>query len=353
MDTPPAGLSVRARIGAFAAVVVLAAGGAAVYVARQASDRSAAERAAARVDQTRRRLDPAAVRRVPHLVFRSTALGSTYNHVVLVPLADPTGGLAVTSTVCERVYAVASAGMCLSADRGVVTTYRASVLDANLAPVRDVPITGGPSRTRLSADGRLGATTVFVTGHSYTSTSFSTATQVVVTATGASMGNLETFRIVKDGRTYRNADINFWGVTFAADDNTFYATLATGGQTYLVRGDLRRRQVVTLRRNVECPSLSPDGTRIAFKKAQGSYTGRHWRFTVLDLASGTETALPETRNIDDQLAWLDNCHLMYAVPRGTSGASDIWVSPISGGSPKVLVPNGESPAAVPGSAAGS
>ena len=189
---------------------------------------------------------------------------------------------------------------------------------------------------------------MFVTGHSYTSTAFSTATQVVVTATGRSTGNLETFTIIKDGRPYHNHDINIWGVTFAADDNTFYATLSTGGQTYLLRGDLGRRRLVTLRQNVECPSLSPDGTRVAFKKSVGSFTGRHWRFTVLDLASGAETPLPETRNIDDQIAWLDNSHVMYGVPRGATGRSDIWVSPLSGGSPTILVPDGESPAAVVG-----
>ena len=38
--------------------------------------------------------------------------------------------------------------------------------------------------------------------------------------------------------------------------------------------------------NVECPSLSPDGTRIGYKKLVGK-DGK-WRFHVLDLATGAD-----------------------------------------------------------------
>ena len=82
-----------------------------------------------------------------------------------------------------------------------------------------------------------------------------------------------------------------------------------------------------LHENVECPSLSPDGTKIAFKKASGPSTARKWRFTVLDLRTGVETPLPETRSIDDQLAWLDDSHVLYGVPRGSSGRTDVWCQP--------------------------
>ena len=139
--------------------------------------------------------------------------------------------------------------------------------------------------------------------------------------------------------------MNFWGVTSASDD-AFYAPLGTKGKTYLVRGSVAARTVTVLRENAECPSLSPDGTRIAYKKASGPSTARRWRFTVLDLASGVETPLPETRSIDDQRAWLDADHLLYGVPRGDSGRTDVWVAPLAGGSPSVLVPDADSPAAV-------
>jgi hypothetical protein len=37
---------------------------------------------------------------------------------------------------------------------------------------------------------------------------------------------------------------------------------------------------------------------------------------------------------------------MYGVPRGSSGRVDVWVSPLTGGTPRLLVPDADSPAAV-------
>jgi hypothetical protein len=34
------------------------------------------------------------------------------------------------------------------------------------------------------------------------------------------------------------------------------------------------------------------------------------------------------------------------LPRGSSGRTDIWVTPLSGGSPRLLVPDADSPAVV-------
>ncbi len=332
--------------------MAVALAGAGIYVARQATSRARAEQAAAAADARTPKLDPALVSLVPHLVVRSTALGPTYGHVLLVPLSDPAGPRAVTSTVCDRVYAVATGGLCLWADRGVLTSYSAQLLDASLRPTGAVTIGGGPSRTRMSPDGRYAAMTVFVSGHSYTDVSFSTATQIIQTAGGRSLGNLEQWQVIKDGQPYRSSDDNFWGVTFAADDNTFYATLATGGQTYLVRGDIARRQLTTIHQNVQCPSLSPDGNLIAYKKAIGGTTSHVWRFTVLDLATGVETPLPEPRSIDDQVAWLDDSHVLYGVPRNQNGSQskDVWVSPVpprASGGPRLLIPDAESPAYIP------
>jgi hypothetical protein len=347
----PAGPRVgRGRLVAFGVVVLLAAAGATAYVVRQATERSQAERVAASADARTPRLEPAQVLAVPHLVVRSTALGPTYGRVVLVPLADPAGPRAVTDTSCDRVYAVAAGGLCLSADRGAITTYAAHVLDRDLRPTTAVKITGSPSRARVSADGRYAASTVFVAGHSYTDIGFSTVTEIVQTATGHSLGNLEDWPISKDGRPYRSADVNFWGTTFGPG-GVFYATVGTHGRTYLVRGDIAAHQLTTVQENAECPSLSPDGKLVVYKKAVGSTSARHWRFTVLDLASGVETPLPESRSIDDQVAWLDGSHVLYGVPRGTgSGRTDVWVSPVpplATGATHLLVPDAESPASVP------
>jgi hypothetical protein len=335
---------------AFGAVVVVAVAGATGYVLRQANDRHQTELAAASAEARTPRLDPAQVLAVPHLVVRNTALGPSYGRVALVPLSNPTGPRAVTDTTCDRVYAIGAGGICLAADRGAITTYAGHVLDASLRPTTPVKITGSPSRARMSAGGEYVASTVFVAGHSYTDVGFSTVTEIVASATGHSLGNLESWRIIKDGRPYRNADINFWGVTFGRD-GTFYATLGTRGRTYLVRGNIAARELTTIHENAECPSLSPDGRLVAYKKATGTTSSRHWRFTVLDLASGTETPLPETRSIDDQLAWLDDSHVLYAASRGQpgSGRSDVWESPVpplAAGAPHLLIPDAESPASV-------
>ena len=71
----------------------------------------------------------------------------------------------------------------------------------------------------------------------------STRTAIVDTRTWAIDDNLETYTVTKDGRPYRASDINIWGVTFA-DDTRFYATLATHGRTYLVRGDVTARTLL-------------------------------------------------------------------------------------------------------------
>ena len=186
--------------------------------------------------------------------------------------------------------------------------------------------------------------TVFVAGDSYNGGQFSTRSGILETRTGQLLGNLESLAITLDGKPYQAADVNFWGVTFAADDNRFYATLSTAGHRYLVEGDLAARAVRTLRDNVECPSLSPDGTRIAFKKRVSDDPAHLWRLSVLDVATMKETPLAETRSVDDQAAWRDGSTVLYGLPRDTRH-SDVWSVPADGtGAPAVLVPDADSPA---------
>ena len=154
--------------------------------------------------------------------------------------------------------------------------------------------------------------TLFVTGHAYDPGSFSTQTTIIDLATGSKIADLEHFTVLRGNRQVTAVDVNFWGVTFARDSDRFYATLATGGKTYLIRGSVRERLARVIHENVECPSLSPDGTRIAYKKRTGSRTAP-WRLTVLDLATMRETPLSEERSVDDQAEWLDDGRVLYAV----------------------------------------
>ncbi|MEV6972600.1 TolB-like translocation protein [Kitasatospora sp. NPDC093806] len=263
------------------------------------------------------------------LVVRNMAWGPHRDEIATVPADHPDGPRTSSGVQCLRFHAAAGTGICLQADRGAVQdTYRAVVLDDHLRELRSFPAAGIPTRSRVSPSGHLAAWTVFVSGDSYAGTNFSTRTSIVDVRDWNLRDNLETFDVIKDGKPYRAPDLNIWGVTFA-DDNTFYATVATGGQTHLVRGDLGARTLTTLHQNVECPSLSPDGTRVAYKKrAPGAPEDAPWRLYVLDLATMTETATAEQRNIDDQALWSDDGTLVYALP-GDFG-TDLWTVPADG-----------------------
>ncbi|MBL1104595.1 TolB-like translocation protein [Streptomyces sp. 5-8] len=282
------------------------------------------------------------------LVFRNMAWGPHRDELTSVPATAPDGPRTASGVKCLRFYAASGTGVCLQAVHGPVSdTYRALILDARLHTVDRYDVPGIPSRARVSPTGHFAAWTAFVGGDSYAGTDFSTRAAVVDTRSGKLIPSLETFRIVRDGRPYRAADVNFWGVTFADDDRTFYATLATKGHTYLVRGDLRARTVTTVHENVECPSLSPDGTRIAYKKrVEGLPKDAPWRLYVLDLRTMRETPLAESRSVDDQAVWRDARTVVYALP-GDYGA-DLYQVPADGsGKPRRISPAAVSPAYVP------
>jgi hypothetical protein len=238
---------------------------------------------------------------------------------------------------CERVYFAGGHGICMGvAPSGV--DYDATIFDANLKPVGKISLTGLPSRTRVSADGHYGAMTVFVTGDSYleSSTAFSTRTTILDMSDGSQIGQLEQFDVSKDGKPFDAVDFNFWGVTFAKDPNRFYATLGTGGEHYLVEGNVREKTMRVLRDGVECPSLSPDGKQIAYKSRIG--TEPRWHLRVLDLSTLEDHAVAESRSIDDQVEWLDDDTLAY------SDETNVYTVPADGsGEAKLLVKDATSP----------
>jgi hypothetical protein len=243
---------------------------------------------------------------------------------------------------CQRVYSAGGTTVCLRVS-GIGPTFEARVTDADGQVVRTVPVTGTPSRARVSASGRIVSWTTFMTGDSYSVPGgFSTRTGVLDLHTGELVESLEGFRIELDGTVYTSPDVNFWGVTVAADDRTFYATLASGGRTWLVQGDLSTRSVRAVRAGAECPSLSPDGREVAYKRRVNRLGP--WQLVVLDLAAGQERVLPGTKGIDDQAAWLPGNRLAYAAVPSGGGPSSVFVVPADGSRPgEVLVPNAMSP----------
>jgi hypothetical protein len=280
------------------------------------------------------------------LTFVNGAAGPHRTAVASVPSAAPGSPRTATDLKCARFYAAAGTGVCLQSVPGVLKqSNRVLLLDANLRTRRTFPLAGNPSRARVSPSGRFVAWTVFVSGESYSSAFFSTRTSVLDTRTMRLTPSLETFSVVLDGKPYHASDVNFWGVSFASDDDTFYATLNTANRTHLVRGSLSRRTMTTLAENVECPSLSPDGTRIAFKKRVLSRTAL-WHEYVMDLKTLRETPLAERRSVDDQATWLDDDTVAYGLPTdGKVGSSDLWTVPADGtGTPRLLIRGASSPA---------
>jgi len=281
-------------------------------------------------------VDSTADLRTPGTLVRDTTTG----HVSVV---RPDGSRAQTRASCSRVHAGGGKAVCLRPDPDSPGTFVLDVLGTDLAVERSVPVNGIPTRARMSADGRLVGWTMFVSGDSYTTSGFSTRSGILDLATGVLSSSLEDFAVT-DGDGQRRkppADANFWGISFAEDDNTFYATMATGAHFYLVQGDLAAETVAILADGVECPSLSPDGTRVVYKHRLPDLT---WRLEVYDLGSGRRTPLAETGNVDDQGVWLDDRTLAYGKADPATGQVGVWTVPADGsGTPTQLAAGAESP----------
>ncbi len=298
--------------------------------AAPASERSAAESAA-----------PGAASSPPPqgIVFQHVKRDRSYAHLALTT-PSATGKRRITRIVCERAHLAARRGLCLRSRQGLAgPKYDAMLIDRDFKVRGKVSLPGILSRARVSPDGRYGATTGFVTGHSYADLGkFSTHTTLIEMAGGRTLGDLEDFTVTHNGRTVDDVDRNFWGVTFARDSDRFYATMRVGTGAWLIEGSVRQRRARTLHLNVECPSLSPDGTRVAYKKKAGP-DQRGWRLHVLDLRTMKETALAERRSVDDQAEWLDDDTVLYGL------SAQVWsVRADGGGRARKLLSDALSPA---------
>ncbi|GHG24749.1 PD40 domain-containing protein [Streptomyces filamentosus] len=326
----PTGASTRTRVWIVVLALLLLGGGATAYTLRAAAGREA---------DTTRTADPGFVLTggPGTLYARDTATG----RVARLDRAAP-GGRTAGGPACDRFHAAGGTALCLRRRPGVPARSYVIVLDRQLREVRRMALPGIPSRARVSASGNMLAWTMFATGDSYARSSFSTRTSILDLRTGYLVKNIEQIPLTLGGRRHHAPDVNYWGVSFAADDNRFYATVSTGGRTHLVEGDMAAWSARALRENVECPSLSPDGTRLAFKKRVSDGPREPWRLYVYDLASGREHPVAERRGIDDQALWTDGETLAYGYGGG------VWSVPADGtGTPRQLAAGASSPA-VPG-----
>ena len=335
---------ISGRVAVFALIVIgcLVAGGTSVVLAFNRSHSSAPPAgirvvAGAKLHETNNASLNAS--KGAELLFINQIPDKSFRRLAVAPVSSPNETRALADLSCDRVYYAAGNGLCLTATGAFAAHYVAEIFDSNFKVRDKFSIPGLPSRARVSPDGTLGAITTFVNGDSYAPGNFSTRTSIVEMKTGKILMNIEKLPVTRDGKRFFNHNFNFWGVTFARDDDHFYATLGSGADTYLVRGSIRARTMEVIYKHLECPSLSPDGTRIAFKRSLNSHGS--WRLYVLDLKTMHAHPLAETASVDDQVEWLDNAHVLYW--RG----ADIWVVPANGGGvPKEFVSDGLSPVVV-------
>ena len=335
---------VRFRLAAFGslALVLVVVSGAYVAVRMRQSQQIA-------VSPTPTGVSLDAILAQPHVVFLD-APDYSHRHLAVASL-DRLDQRYVTDSVCDRVYATTAGGLCLGVEGTVAYLYNARSFDPRLQPRTTFEVQGVPSRVRVSPQAQFASATVFVSGDSY-GAPFSTRTFLFDLQSNQLLGNLEDFTVTNQGAPFQSVTFNFWGVTFAHDDRHFYATLGVGdvaGTTYLVQGDMDTHELKVLRENVECPSLSPDGARIAFKKRINDTPGE-WRLAILDLSTLQDTLLNDDRSVDDQVEWLDDQHVLYAIAdASTPGqlATNIWVATTDGSEqPRVYLAGALSPAVV-------
>ncbi|MBM7776235.1 hypothetical protein JOD54_006439 [Actinokineospora baliensis] len=319
-------MSIKNRILIALAAAAVLAGAAVFYVVRSApADTPLAS-------------NPGPLREVDH----SNLQVLTNGVVSVVSATNPSAPRSLSDRRCDRAYVAARTNVCLLPVDALVGT-KLVVLDDKLNERKTLPLTGFPNRLKVSSSGRMVSWTVFIDGHSYATTGFSTQTGILDTKTGAEVHSLEEFSATVEGKPSQAVDFNYWGVTFTSDDNRFYATLGTGGKRYLIEGDLAARTVRTLTTNVECPSLSPDGKRIAYKSAIDADPKKGWRLSVMDLSTLRSTPLAEAHSVDDQAVWFDNDTVGYGLQRD-DGVNDVWSVPADGtGRPTLVAEGANSP----------
>jgi len=120
---------------------------------------------------------------------------------------------------------------------------------------------------------------------------------------------LSQFEVLAPDRRYHAADRQFWGLTFV-DSDAFYVTGYFGEDPEILFGSIQRKTIKPTGYIGSCPAVSPDGRLLAFKQLRddGSF-----EIAVAEVETGTVTVLNEDRSIDDQVEWLDNDTILYAL----------------------------------------
>ncbi len=195
------------------------------------------------------------------------------------------------------------------------TWYSANLKKSVMFPID--PSNKRYSRARIAKDGTTMAWTNFTSNAGYADSGmgykFSTVTYVGQIIDGKPVQtNLEQWALFKNKFKISAEDLNYWGVTFHPNNSKqFLVTASVQGIHYLAQGDMNTQQINIIHSGVECPSYSPDGKRIAFKKRATATT---WSPAILELSTLKETVFNQLGySVDDQIDWLDSQTLIYEV----------------------------------------
>src|SRR5262249_36654517 len=135
------------------------------------------------------------------IFFRYDGAGSHYGHLAIAPSECPEQPQFVDALSCEVAHVAGGRGIFLASHPGLFDIYAAKISGGkSLRSQRRIQLKGGPSRCRVSTDGKLAALTVFVSGHGYDSMNFSTQTLLIDADNGRIISDLEGFTVTSNGQ---------------------------------------------------------------------------------------------------------------------------------------------------------
>lgn len=285
------------------------------------------------------------------VAFINRVPGDTYTNVG-IRRAD--GRREIFDRQCDRMHVQGSIGLCLKGPHDL-GRYDMDLLDFTdpTLPVLEHDSGVLPSRARVSGDRQWASATMFASGTSYQDVG-GFATFVTITdlrPTGDPTLRLARYSLnqTQDSHSVFPDNRNYWGVTWG-EDGTFWVTAGSEDTVELLLGSAEKRELWTTGLAGSCPSLSPDGDLLVYKRTrpEGGFD-----LVARRLFTAEEWLVGETRSVDDQVEWLDNDTILYALhAEGTDPATttqpefDIWSIDIAPGStPRLFLPNADSPAA--------
>jgi len=275
--------------------------------------------------------------------------GEDYRRLTVV---RPDGTRTMLDRRCDRVHVGGGIGACAAPVNAALGGWETLIFDASVSglPVISDHSSAFPSRMRVAADGSVVTATGFVTGRSYADVGGDATTIVVLLDVAEDkLSGLVQYELDRPALSTEAAQ--YWGVSFADPaGDTFYATAHLGDGPVVVRGERESRTLSQPLFDGSCPSVSPDGSKMVYKAArpEGGFD-----LAVHDLATGETRLLNEQRSVDDQVEWLDDDTILYALhadgeaDEAVDPSFDIWKLDLAEGSePELFIPAASSPAVV-------